>query len=625
MVQPIFRRLTSDYEEFYARMELDNLESSENSDWSRNLRYYSGEYEFDDWLKEFERIYQKKHAELTKKMKIMSDIDKLRFVGEARTEIEADYQWRKEEWDRDQEEKRLVKEAREEEARTRELERLYKERARFDEKAERQREKEEKEQAELERQQKEWEEANRPAITPDILEAYWYSHCLLLAQTRFGKTNVIRWRLNQLSDQLEAGKASVILMEPKGVLTEELLRLSWTYEMRDRVVILDPKDTRVSVNIFAKGDGSDHAIEETIARVERVLNNVTSTLTPFQVDALTYSLRAMFHIDQPGSIRLLTKILKTGLKGLSVRSLPYVVEQYFADFKAGDGSAMQVVNRLNGLVANPVFEALFDSDRSTFNMFDEIQAGKLIVINASASNNLYARFWIEQVASCITPRFRIPFAKRMPTTFIIDEAQTWISEDMHFAGILDKAAEARIGMLIAAHHMNQIKDIQVRGSIYTNTAMKFAARTTEDINHLCGSMGLTEPDYVRTLPKYEFAYFGPDMGKAIKVKFPLKEFDKYPQMSEEQYQQMRAENRRKYNYIRQPQPAPATNPAAPAPTKPETSRAQPTARPSLATSPSPQQSTPAPPPAPLGKPGVVPRTLPSKSNEKPEKHLDEPE
>ena len=40
------------------------------------------------------------------------------------------------------------------------------------------------------------------------------------------------------------------------------------------------------------------------------------------------------------------------------------------------------------------------------------------------------------------------------------------------------------------------------------------------------------------------------MEKAIKVKVPLVEFDKYPRMTEEQYQEMRAENRRKYNYVR---------------------------------------------------------------------------
>ena len=313
-------------------------------------------------------------------------------------------------------------------------------------------------------------------------------------------------------------------MEPKGVLTEEILRLEYVHKyLRDRIVILDPADTHVSVNIFDKGDGSNNAVQDTVARVERVLNNVTTNLTPFQVDALTWALRAMFYVDQPGSMRLLTKILRSGLKGLTVRNLPHVVENYFTnDFKPGDGAAQQVITRLNGLVANPVFEALFDADQSTFNMLEAIQAGKLIVINASAANQLYCRFWIEQVAACVKPRFKIsPAERRMPTTFIIDECQTWLSEDLHFAGILDQAAEARIGMLIACHHMNQIKDLQVRGSIYTNTALKFTARTTEDINHLCGSMGLTEPDFVKTLPKYEFAFLLLTWRRLSKSKYPL--------------------------------------------------------------------------------------------------------
>ena len=158
-----------------------------------------------------------------------------------------------------------------------------------------------------------------------------------------------------------------------------------------------------------------------------------------------------------------------------------------------------MITRLNGLLANPTFEALFDADHSTVDMFEEIQAGKLIIINASAGDDLYARFWIEQVSSCVTPRFKIPYDKRTPTTFIIDEAQTWIKEDLHFAGLLDKAAEARIGMLIAAHHMGQITDVQVRGSIYTNTTLKFAANTTEDIRALPFD-GRTTHDFVQNSP-----------------------------------------------------------------------------------------------------------------------------
>jgi len=404
-----------------------------------------------------------------------------------------------------------------------------------------------------------WQNANiQPPpvlpVMPEIPEEAWYGHCLLLAQTRFGKTNVIRWRLNNLASQIEEGKASVVLMEPKGVLTKELLHTKWAYDFQNFIAILDPIDTKASVNIFDKGDGSDYAIQQTIARVARVLNTITTTLTPFQNDTLMYALRAMFCMDEPGSMRLLTGILRRGIKGLNLRNLPYSVEEFFThDFKP-DGSSQQVVSRLNGLVANPVMEALFAADHTTFDMFKEIQAGKLIVINAGAADNTYARFWIEQVESCIAKRFAIPFEKRIPTTFILDEAQTWISDDLHFASILDKAAEARIGMLIALHHMEQIKDTQVRGSIYTNTLLKFTAKTNSDINALCRSMGKTEPSFITTLPQYEFAYFGPGMESAIKVKFPLKDFNTFPQMTEQQYQITRERNRKKYTYVRQTTP-----------------------------------------------------------------------
>jgi hypothetical protein len=565
-MQPLVRKCTKEYELHYGPKHF--------ALWAERQRKTARIAALDphewDTSRAYDEIWEWEQKEEAKIIDEEKEVEREKIIYEAHWELRSIYSEFHEEWEKEQEQKRLIQEAKEEEARKREQEREAREQERVDEKAQKQREKEAKEQAERDRLQKEWDEAHAPAVLPIIEEAHWYSHCLLLAQTRFGKTNVIRWRLVELLRYVSRGEASVILMEPKGVLTEQLLTWIVTWKVfRDRIVILDPKDTRVSVNIFDKGDGSDNAIEQTLARVERVLNTVTTSLTQFQLDVLTYALRAMFYVDQPGSMRLLTKILRTGLKGLTLRNLPHRVQEFFAtDFKPGDGSAQQVITRMNSLVSNPIFEALFDADRSTFNMHEEMQAGKIIVINASASNQLYARFWIEQVAATITPRFDIlkRGGKLMPTTFIIDEAQTWISEDLHFASILDKAAEAKIGMLIACHHMNQIKDLQVRGSIYTNTALKFAARTTEDITHLCGSMGLTEPDFVRTLPKYEFAYFGLDMDKAIKAKFPLVEIDRYPRMSDIQYQQLRADNRAKYNYVPSTA-APATPTPEPAPQK----------------------------------------------------------
>jgi hypothetical protein len=194
----------------------------------------------------------------------------------------------------------------------------------------------------------------------------------------------------------------------------------------------------------------------------------------------------------------------------------------------------------------------------------EIDAGKLIIINASAAPPLYGNFWIEEVARCIELRTTSD-KHRMPTTFIIDEAQRFIAEDLHFADILDRARAARIGMLIAAHHMEQIIDTHVRHSLYTNTALKFVARTSADIHNLCRAMGGIETDYITTLPQFEFAFFAPNMEKPHRTKLPLVEFDKMPPMSDAQYIELRSNNRKRFT----PPPQPiAPSPPSPQPTPP---------------------------------------------------------
>lgn len=67
-------------------------------------------------------------------------------------------------------------------------------------------------------QEKIEEEVEEDITEPRIDERAWYTHCLFLAQTGRGKTNGIRWRINQLLPQIAEGRASLIVMEPKGVL-----------------------------------------------------------------------------------------------------------------------------------------------------------------------------------------------------------------------------------------------------------------------------------------------------------------------------------------------------------------------------------------------------------------------
>jgi hypothetical protein len=395
---------------------------------------------------------------------------------------------------------------------------------------------------------------------PDIEERHWYQHSLLIAPTQTGKTNVIQWRINNLLPQIAAGHASLVLIEPKGVMTTDILNLAQTYQMRDRLIILDPADTPVSVNIFDKGDGSPQALTETVGRIVRILGTMTTNLTDLQRDAITFAVRAMFALPEPASARTLMRILRIGKSILPLDSLPTSVREYFEfDYQPSDGRF--IISRLNSLLANHIFEALFTGDRTTFDMLKEIQAGKLIIINCASpalagESRLYARFWIEQVQRCVFPRLQImPRERRTPTTFIIDEAQDYIAGDRHIAALLAQAAEANIGMMFGMHYLSQLTDAFVKDAVAVNTNLKFAARPSTDTTTLARAMN-TEIGFLTSLPAYTFAYRGPGLQEAIRVKFPLVDFSKMPKMTPEQYTAMRQANSRKYAYGPAPAPPP---------------------------------------------------------------------
>lgn len=145
-----------------------------------------------------------------------------------------------------------------------------------------------------------------PPTTPVIKWDHWFAHAVLIAQNGFGKTNVLCCRLRDLIPLIAEGKCSVIIMEPKGTLIDALLHLRAIWKIRDRIVIIDPADTLVAVNIFDRGDGSPQAINATIERLERIFAIVTSNLTPLQRVPLTMAIRALYAIDTPPSMTATT-------------------------------------------------------------------------------------------------------------------------------------------------------------------------------------------------------------------------------------------------------------------------------------------------------------------------------
>lgn len=387
-----------------------------------------------------------------------------------------------------------------------------------------------------------------PATIPEIDDEMWFRHTLLLASSGSGKSNTIRWRIEQLLPKIARGECSLILMEPQGDLTRDVLNLAQVYDMRERLIILDPADISVSVNIFEKPSSSSAAvITETIERIERVLATVVSALTPQQRVPFLFSLRALFEEEHPTMSQLM-QILRLKEGQIPSGKLSPAVRDFFQyDFKASD--ARFIIVRLGMLLADPIFEALF-GEKTTFDLPRELNNGRLIVINSSAAPTLYSKFWIEEIARCIQVRATSP-NERKETFLIIDEAQQFIGENLHFVDILNRARGMRIGAFVAFQDMSAILDDQVRGALLTNTALKLTSRTISHITTLAKSMGKTAQEFITTLPEHQFAFFKSGMIEAIKVKFPEVNFHTLPRMTPAQYSDMLHQNRRRYSVPRE--------------------------------------------------------------------------
>ncbi len=123
---------------------------------------------------------------------------------------------------------------------------------------------------------------------------------------------------------------------------------------------------------------------------------------------------------------------------------------------------VQVLRRLYGVLENQTFERMFSNPQSKFDMFSEINAGKLILINTSKSllkeqgTQIFGRFFIALIAQAAQERSTLPDYDRLPTMVYIDEAQDYF--DQNIGLILSQARKYKVGMIMAHQYLGQLSN-----------------------------------------------------------------------------------------------------------------------------------------------------------------------
>ncbi|WP_299844139.1 type IV secretory system conjugative DNA transfer family protein [uncultured Roseovarius sp.] len=417
-----------------------------------------------------------------------------------------------------------------------------------------------------------------------IPEELRFEHTHIIAGSGHGKTQTLQYLIAKDLPDVASGNKSVVVIDSQGDLINTILRAKLLAP--EDIVLINPEDIAypVSLNLFSIGqerlDGyapleRERLTNSIIELYDFVLGSLLSSgMTAKQSVVFRYVTRLMFHIPD-ATIHTLRDLMEPG--GTEkyeehIAKLEGTPRRFFAtEFNSKEFTATktQVLRRLYGVLENQTFERMFSHPQSTFDMFSELNAGKLILINTSKSllkeqgTEIFGRFFIALIAQAAQERAVLHPSDRLPAMVYIDEAQDYF--DQNIGVILSQARKYRVGMVMAHQYLGQLSN-GLSEAFEANTSIKLAGGVSaRDARTLASQMHAT-PELIQQQPKGSFAtYLRGLTQKAVPIAFPFFELEKLPRTTKEEHAAIRQHSRDRYAEAWEPK----GNHSDPEPEKPE--------------------------------------------------------
>jgi len=397
-----------------------------------------------------------------------------------------------------------------------------------------------------------------------------FEHQHIVAGSGHGKTQTLQYLIANDLDAVAEGNRSVIVLDSQGDLIRTIANLKVFAPggpLHDRVVIIDPTDVEwpVSLNLFDVGMErlSGYAPLER----ERLTNSIlelydfvlgtllSAEMTQKQNVIFRYVTRLMLHIPD-ATIHTLRELMEPGSEkkfAPHIQTLSGTARHFFeTEFTSRefDQTKKQVLRRLWGILENQTFERMFAHPRSKLDLFAEMNAGKVILINTAKDllkeqgTEIFGRFFIALIAQAAQERAVLPHSKRTPTIVYVDEAQDYF--DRNIGLILAQARKYNVGMVLAHQYLGQLEP-KLQEAFAANTSIKFAGGVSAKDARALAPMLYCQPELIEAQPKGSFAAHVRGQTKgAVPLRFPFGFMEQLPQMNKGEHQALRQKMRTRY-------------------------------------------------------------------------------
>ena len=389
-----------------------------------------------------------------------------------------------------------------------------------------------------------------PFEIPDELR---FEHMHIVAGSGHGKTQTLQYLISNDLPQVADGEKSVVVIDSQGDLIGNILRAKMLDP--DQIVLINPEDIEypVCLNLFSIGqerlDGyspleRERLTNSIIELYDFVLGSLLSAgMTAKQSVVFRYVTRLMFHIPD-ATIHTLRDLMEPGGTDKyreHIEKLEGTPRRFFeTEFESKEFAATktQVHRRLYGVLENQTFERMFANPQSKFDMFTELNAGKLILINTSKSllkeqgTEIFGRFFVALIAQAAQERAVLRQQDRLPAMIYIDEAQDYF--DANIGVILSQARKYRVGIVMAHQYLGQLSN-GLQEAFEANTSIKLAGGVSaRDARTLASQMN-ANAELIQQQPKGTFATYLRGMTeKAVPISFPFFELENLPRTTKEE-------------------------------------------------------------------------------------------
>ncbi len=325
-------------------------------------------------------------------------------------------------------------------------------------------------------------------------------HMYLVGQTGTGKTTLLK---QMALDDMAAGRGLAVI-DPHGDLFEDLLG-SVPPERRGDVVVLDPTDMEfpVGLNVLeCRDEDSRYAMaREMRAVMERLMEDQYKHQAAEFAGPVFYQhmqmnlLLAMSDPDDPGTLLEFYQIFQ--VKDYWRRWLPLewgdaklkrwttlLRETDYTKRGSADSATLgeYLSTKFEDFVFDPRLRLLFGQKRSTFDIQDLMNNGKILLVNLAkgklteANSRFLGMVLMAMIQSAAMARVHIPAEKRRPFYLYVDEFQSVATEN--FVLMLSEARKFGLGLVLANQFLSQIKDPRITESIFGNVGTLVAFRVS---------------------------------------------------------------------------------------------------------------------------------------------------